>query len=127
MSEAVLQDAARYLENSSAELRAGEQLGPYRIESLLGAGGIQTALGARGAEYNAKLRAKAEKHGMYVEGSVALPKNDDDAKRFYLKYGFIPLRDDPFHLYLPMATVRAMFVQASASPPDAGKRESDRS
>src|SRR4051812_12073947 len=36
--------------------------------AALGAGGIQTALGARGAEYNAKLRAKAEKHGLYVEG-----------------------------------------------------------
>jgi sugar phosphate isomerase/epimerase len=47
-----------------------------------GAAGAQTALGARGAEYNAKLRAKAEKHGMYVEGTVALPKNDDDLKRF---------------------------------------------
>ena len=31
---------------------------------------------------------------------------------FYQKYGFIPLQDDPFHLYLPMATVRAMFPQA---------------
>jgi GNAT superfamily N-acetyltransferase len=34
---------------------------------------------------------------------------DDDAKRFYLKYGFIPLRDNSFHFYLPMATVQAMF------------------
>jgi 3-oxoisoapionate decarboxylase len=47
-----------------------------------GAAGIQTTLGARDAEYNAKLRAKAEQHGLYVEGSVALPKNDDDVKRF---------------------------------------------
>jgi hypothetical protein len=30
----------------------------------------------------------------------------------------IPLQDDPFHLYLPMATVRAMFAQATG-PPDA--------
>jgi sugar phosphate isomerase/epimerase len=50
--------------------------------AALGAAGIQTALGARGAEYNARLRAKAEKHGMYVEGTVALPKGEDDAKRF---------------------------------------------
>ena len=34
---------------------------------------------------------------------------DDDAKRFYLKYGFIPLMDNSFHSYLPIATIRAMF------------------
>ena len=28
---------------------------------------------------------------------------------FYLKYGFIPLEDNPLHLYLPMKTVRALF------------------
>jgi sugar phosphate isomerase/epimerase len=50
--------------------------------AALGAAGVQTALGVRGAEYNAKLRAKAEKHGMYVEGTVALPKDGDDTKRF---------------------------------------------
>ncbi len=55
----------------------------------------------------------AERIGVFA---VDLFAKDDDAKRFYLKYGFIPLQDDPFHLYLPMATVRAMFVQA-ASPP----------
>jgi GNAT superfamily N-acetyltransferase len=52
----------------------------------------------------------AERIGVFA---VDLFAKDDDAKRFYLKYGFIPLQDDPFHLYLPMATVRAMFVQAS--------------
>ncbi len=46
---------------------------------------------------------------------------DEDAKRFYLKYGFIPLQDDMFHLYLPMATVRAMFIQTAPNPPDAVK------
>jgi hypothetical protein len=51
--------------------------------------------------------------------AVDLFSKDDEAKRFYLKYGFIPLQDDPFHLYLPMATVRAMFIQVAASPPNA--------
>jgi hypothetical protein len=46
--------------------------------------------------------------------AVDLFSKDDDAKRFYLKYGFIPLRDDPFHLYLPMPTVRAMFAPVPA-------------
>ena len=40
---------------------------------------------------------------------VDLFAKDDDAKRFYLKYGFIPLQDNSFHFYLPMGTVRAMF------------------
>jgi hypothetical protein len=53
--------------------------------------------------------------------AVDLFSKDDDAKRFYQKYGFIPLQDDPFHLYLPMATVRAMFAQAAPSSPDTGK------
>src|SRR5207245_4081630 len=57
----------------------------------------------------------AERIGVFA---VDLFSKDDDAKSFYQKYGFIPLQDDAFHLYLPMATVRAMFVQA-ASPPDA--------
>src|SRR5438477_8305411 len=60
--------------------------------------------------------AVAERIGVFA---VDLFSKDDDAKRFYLKYGFIPLRDDPFHLYLPLATVRAMFVQVAASPSDA--------
>jgi GNAT superfamily N-acetyltransferase len=55
----------------------------------------------------------AERIGVFA---VDLFSKDDDAKRFYLKYGFIPLQDDTFHLYLPMATVRAMFAQAASSP-----------
>lgn len=56
----------------------------------------------------------AEHIGVFA---VDLFSKDDNAKRFYLKYGFIPLRDDAFHLYLPMATVRAMFVPR-ANPPN---------
>lgn len=54
----------------------------------------------------------AERIGVFAADLFA---KDDDAKRFYLKYGFIPLQDNPFHLYLPMTTVRAMFQQ-NASP-----------
>jgi hypothetical protein len=38
----------------------------------------------------------AERIGVFA---ADLFSKDDDAKRFYLKYGFIPLQDDPFHLY----------------------------
>ncbi len=33
---------------------------------------------------------------------------DDAARRFYLKYGFTELADDPRHLYIPVATVRKL-------------------
>jgi GNAT superfamily N-acetyltransferase len=52
----------------------------------------------------------ADRIGIFA---VDLFSKDDDARGFYTKYGFIPLRDDPFHLYLPMATVRAIFAQAA--------------
>jgi GNAT superfamily N-acetyltransferase len=33
---------------------------------------------------------------------------DAAARRFYLKYGFVSLRDDPSHLFLPMQVVRQL-------------------
>jgi len=33
---------------------------------------------------------------------------DHEAKAFYLKYGFIALADDKFHLYLPMTTIQQL-------------------
>jgi len=38
-----------------------------------------------------------------VQGAI-----DDDAKAFYVQYGFLALQDDPRHLFLPMATVRQL-------------------
>lgn len=48
----------------------------------------------------------AEKLGAYAVDVRAI---DDEARAFYAKYGFLPLADDPLHLYLPMKTVEAMF------------------
>jgi sugar phosphate isomerase/epimerase len=48
----------------------------------LGAAGVQTALGARDEAYTAKLRARAEEHRMYVEGSSRLPRDKGDVERF---------------------------------------------
>jgi hypothetical protein len=48
----------------------------------LGAGGVQTSLGARTEAQAEKLRAFAEKHKLYLEGSIALPRDKDDADRF---------------------------------------------
>ena len=33
---------------------------------------------------------------------------DNGARAFYLKYGFMELRDDPHHLFLPVAVIRAL-------------------
>jgi sugar phosphate isomerase/epimerase len=48
----------------------------------LGAGGVQIGLGIRDREYLATLRKKAEAHGMDLEGTIRLPKDDADRERF---------------------------------------------
>jgi GNAT superfamily N-acetyltransferase len=40
--------------------------------------------------------------------AVTVHALNDRARSFYLSYGFIPLADDPGHLFLPMATIREM-------------------
>jgi GNAT superfamily N-acetyltransferase len=42
--------------------------------------------------------------------AVLLDAIDDDAKRFYERYGFLELTDNPLHLFLPMASVRQLIV-----------------
>ena len=54
------------------------------------------------------VREVSEKLAIYA---VDLWAKDDPARRFYSKYSFRSSRDDPLHLYLPMATVRQMFEQ----------------
>lgn len=41
---------------------------------------------------------------------------DESARGFYLKYGFIPLQDDPQHLFLPITIVRKLRL-SPLSPP----------
>lgn len=47
----------------------------------------------------------ADELGIYAIEVKALNKN---AKQFYLKYGFTELKDDEFHLYLPMKLIRKL-------------------
>ena len=47
----------------------------------------------------------AEKIGIHAIEVIAI---DVSAKSFYEKYGFVRLQEDPHHLYMPMATVRAL-------------------
>lgn len=48
----------------------------------IGAGGIQIGIGTRDTAYTAQLRDKAAQHGMFVEGSVRMPKDQGDLQRF---------------------------------------------
>ncbi len=40
--------------------------------------------------------------------AVEVDAIDDPAKAFYRKYGFVSLQDTELHLYLPLATIRAV-------------------
>lgn len=40
--------------------------------------------------------------------AVEVDAIDQSAKTFYLKYGFVPLLDDPRHLFLPMHVIRKL-------------------
>jgi GNAT superfamily N-acetyltransferase len=40
--------------------------------------------------------------------AVVVDAIDQQAGAFYRRYGFIPLRDSEFHLYLPIATIRTV-------------------
>lgn len=41
--------------------------------------------------------------------AVELDAIDDVAKAFYERYGFVTLRDDPHHLFMPLATFEDLF------------------
>jgi GNAT superfamily N-acetyltransferase len=49
--------------------------------------------------------------------AVEVDAIDDGARRFYLKFGFVPLADHPKHLFLPMQVIRKLGL-----PPMAGGR-----
>ncbi|HET7180123.1 MAG TPA: TIM barrel protein [Chryseosolibacter sp.] len=48
----------------------------------LGAGGVQVGVRDWSPDFSKKVRALLERSGMYLEGSVSLPKNPGDADRF---------------------------------------------
>jgi sugar phosphate isomerase/epimerase len=48
----------------------------------VGAGGAQVSIGKRDADYVRKLKERLEATGMFLEGSIALPRDKDDVERF---------------------------------------------
>jgi len=55
-----------------------------------------------------RCQALADQLGIFAVEVHAL---DEEAKGFYLKYGFKPLQDDPFHLYLSMKTIQQLSLE----------------
>lgn len=53
----------------------------------IGAGGIQTTVGGWAADFAKKVRDEREKLGMYLEGSISLPKDSTDVARFEKEIG----------------------------------------
>ena len=52
-----------------------------------------------------RIQIAADSIGIHAIEVVAI---DDSAKRFYLKYDFVELHDDPNHLYISLKTVRKL-------------------
>ncbi len=48
----------------------------------LGVGSLQTLVGGWTSEFAGKVRATCESYGMKIEGSITLPKNENDVARF---------------------------------------------
>lgn len=48
----------------------------------LGAGGVQTSLGVRDDAYATRIQDRLAAHKLYVEGSIALPRDRDEVERF---------------------------------------------
>jgi sugar phosphate isomerase/epimerase len=48
----------------------------------IGAGGIQTTVGGWANDFAKMVRDEREKLGMYLEGSIGMPKNQEDVSRF---------------------------------------------
>lgn len=56
-----------------------------------------------------RVASVADDLGIYA---VELYAMTEKAKSFYLKFGFLELKDDDKHLYLPMETVRRAFLKS---------------
>jgi GNAT superfamily N-acetyltransferase len=77
-------------------------------------GRLAVDLAFRGRRLGETLLFHALRHALTASETVGafavdVWAKDDEARTFYRKYGFVPLEDDPSHLYLPMKTIEAMF------------------
>ena len=76
-------------------------------------GRLAVARSAQGKGWGGILLVDALRRALLIAESlgthaVEVVAKDEHAMRFYLKYGFKPLADDPLRLYLPIKTVRKL-------------------
>jgi predicted GNAT family N-acyltransferase len=76
-------------------------------------GKLAVDLSARGQHLGESLLVDALRRAEYLSKhigirAVEVDAIDDAAKRFYLKYGFVPLKDNPHHLFLSMQAIRTL-------------------
>lgn len=102
------------LANSSVSFeQVPEKLPRYPIPVLL-IGRLAVALTAQGKGIGKLLLYDAFQRSLIITKetgifAVEVYALNEAARDFYLKFNFQPLLDDPFHLYLPMKTVRKLF------------------
>jgi 3-oxoisoapionate decarboxylase len=70
------------VKQNQGELPFRDAIGFLEYCDRLGAAGAQIVVGPWEPGYAAKLRARAEALGMYVEGQVALPHNPEEVEKF---------------------------------------------
>lgn len=75
-------------------------LGRLAVDSSMKGQGLGALLLVDGLERTVKV---ADELGIYAVELFALTEN---AKQFYMRYGFVELRDDKKHLYLPIVTLK---------------------
>jgi GNAT superfamily N-acetyltransferase len=78
---------------------------------LLGRLGVDRSVHGQGL--GALLLVDALRRAEHLAGQVGIravevDAIDDDARAFYVRFGFTALADDPRHLYLPIQTIRRM-------------------
>ncbi|MEG3859930.1 hypothetical protein [Microcoleus sp. herbarium12] len=56
-------------------------------------------------EYLKKYARQNDRRGIAKTFAVIVDSKNQQAKEFYLKYGFIPLEDDELSLFIPIATI----------------------
>lgn len=79
--------------------------------ALLGRLAVSKKAQGRGLGEHLLLHALAQLHRVsQIVGifAVEVRAKHERARKFYAKYGFVSLKDDPLHLYLPMADVQSI-------------------
>lgn len=106
--------ASRALVYENLPLKVSEKLPRHPVPVVLLArlAVDQTVHGQRLGE---RLLVDALRQALELSESIGLhavevDATDFEAKAFYAKYGFVSLPNDELHLYLPMETIRASFL-----------------